>query len=46
LACYVCNNAKSDFITAKEFEPIARGIHNFWKEKTKKKIDFPEDVYK
>ena len=31
LACYVCNNAKSDFISPANFKPIAQGIHNFWK---------------
>ncbi|ADR34382.1 hypothetical protein Sulku_1721 [Sulfuricurvum kujiense DSM 16994] len=47
LACHVCNNAKSDFITAQEFEPIARGIYNFWKEKVGvQDIIFPTEVYK
>jgi len=32
LACYICNNAKSDFISAKNFKPIAKGISEFWKE--------------
>ena len=31
LACYICNNAKSDFISAKDFQPIAKGINQFWK---------------
>jgi hypothetical protein len=30
LACYICNNAKSDFISPKNFKPIACGINNFW----------------
>ena len=31
LACYVCNNAKSDFISEQDFGPIAEGIIKFWK---------------
>ena len=32
LLCYVCNNAKSNFINKYEsFEPIAKGISEFWK---------------
>lgn len=30
LACYICNNAKSDFLSAKNFKPIAKGINIFW----------------
>lgn len=30
LACYICNNAKSDFISPKDFKPIARAINEFW----------------
>ena len=30
LACYICNNAKSDFLSAKSFKPIAKGINVFW----------------
>jgi len=30
LACYICNNAKSDFLTQKMFKPIAKGINQFW----------------
>lgn len=33
LACYICNNAKSDFLSAKDFKPIALGISEFWKSK-------------
>ena len=43
LACYVCNNAKSDFISPSAFKPIAKGIYNFWKETVKvTDIEFPE----
>jgi len=45
LACYVCNNAKSDFLSATDFKPIAFGIYNFWKEIVPE-ITFPEEVYK
>ncbi len=32
-ACYICNNCKSNYINSvKDFEPIAKGIHEFWKE--------------
>ena len=30
-ACHVCNNAKSDFISPKEFKYIAKGISIMWK---------------
>ncbi|MDR0560784.1 MAG: hypothetical protein LBG92_11500 [Prevotellaceae bacterium] len=31
LVCYVCNNAKSNFINSREmFQPIADGIKKFW----------------
>lgn len=30
LACYICNNTKSDFLSAKSFKPIAEGISKFW----------------
>ncbi|MDP3445518.1 MAG: hypothetical protein Q8T08_21880 [Ignavibacteria bacterium] len=47
LACYVCNNAKSDFLSTKDFEPIALGIHNFWKKQDSiKEIVFPIEFYK
>lgn len=46
LACYVCNNAKSDLIYYKDFKHIALGIHNFWKSKyPNDKFDFPYDFY-
>ncbi len=32
LLCYVCNNAKSNFINSYEdFKPISAGIKEFWK---------------
>jgi 5-methylcytosine-specific restriction endonuclease McrA len=47
LSCYICNNAKSDFLSAGDFKPIAHGIHNFWKEKVGiQDIIFPSEVYK
>ena len=36
LSCYVCNNAKSDFISAEDFKPIAEGIKEFWENQRKK----------
>lgn len=42
LACYICNNAKSDFISPSNFKPIAKGIYEFWKTKIQIEIDFPE----
>ena len=33
LACYWCNNAKSDEYSVKEFEVIAKGIRKVWKER-------------
>lgn len=32
-ACYPCNNSKSNYCNAKEFEPIGNGIRNFWIQK-------------
>lgn len=46
LACYVCNNAKSDLIYYKDFEPIAKGINLFWQAQLKKEIIFPSEFYK
>lgn len=46
LACHVCNNAKSDFISAQEFRPIAEGINQFWSKQLGRKIPMPEEVYK
>lgn len=46
LACYLCNNAKSDLIYYQDFRPIAMGIHEFWKNKfPNKDIIFPEEFY-
>ena len=48
LVCYICNNAKSDFLSPINFKPIAKGINEFWKKILKKsdlkykKIVFPE----
>lgn len=44
LTCYICNNAKSDFLSAKKFRPIAKGIYKFWKEEVGiSNIVFPEN---
>lgn len=47
LACYICNNAKSDFLSPKSFKPIAKGINEFWNQilldNNKEKIIFKED---
>lgn len=45
LVCHICNNAKSDFLSVKNFKPIACGINSFWESKLGKKIDFPQEVY-
>lgn len=46
LACYVCNNSKSDLINYKDFKHIALGIHNFWKLKYHdSNFIFPESFY-
>lgn len=46
LACYVCNNAKSDFISLKEFRPVARAINFFWRRKfPNRKIPFPSAIW-
>jgi len=42
LACYVCNNAKSDFISPANFKPIAKGISEFWKENGIE-VEFPNN---
>ncbi len=46
LACYVCNNAKSDLLTVKEFKPIAEGINKMWSKLFKKEISMPKEVYR
>lgn len=44
LACHICNNAKSDFLSPKQFKPIAEGISKFWKEIVHvNEIVFPEN---
>lgn len=47
LACYICNNAKSDFLSPKSFKPIAKGINEFWNQilldNNKEKITFKEN---
>ena len=47
LACYVCNNAKSDFLSAKDFLPIADGVYKFWcavlKKEPKKSEEFEQE---
>lgn len=45
LACYVCNNAKSDLFTVQEFEPIANGINKMWSSLLNKEITMPTEVY-
>lgn len=45
LACYVCNNAKSDLLTVQEFMPIADGINKMWSSLLKKDIAMPTEVY-
>mgnify|MGYP003565027803 CR=1 FL=1 len=48
MACYWCNNAKTDEYSPKEFKPIAKGINQSWNIKIKKsgqlykKVVFPE----
>jgi hypothetical protein len=39
LACYVCNNAKSDFLNKENFRPIAEGINKFWSNVTGENIE-------
>ena len=53
LACYVCNNAKSNIFTVKEFRPIAFAINQWWNDKLEHsnlkgkypKIEFPTDIW-
>lgn len=46
LACYICNNAKSDLIHYKDFKFIAEGINKFWNNEFENiKIDFPNEFY-
>ena len=46
LACYLCNNAKTNFIQVQDFEPIARGIYQFWTQNKKLQFAFPEEFWK
>lgn len=53
LACYICNNAKSDFLSAYDFKPIAEGINKFWNDylkkldpKTEVKFDSGSEIWK
>lgn len=32
-ACYICNNAKSEFLSTEDFKPVAKGIAELWKNK-------------
>jgi len=43
MACYWCNNAKTDEFKVKEFREIARGINAIWNQRLKK-IDEMEEV--
>lgn len=46
LACYICNNAKSDFISPQGFKHIAKGISEFWNKKDAKAIfDENSDIW-
>ena len=48
LVCYICNNAKSDFLSPKSFKSIAKGINEFWNKTLRinkfrlKRVVFPE----
>ena len=46
IACYWCNNAKTDEFSPKEFEPIAEGIRKAWNKRLRelgmKEIDAPD----
>ena len=43
LACYICNNAKSDFISPQDFKSIAKGINQFWVDKVGVNAVFPKN---
>lgn len=43
LACHICNNAKSDFLSPAQFKPIAYGVYCFWKNNNVQDIEFPEN---
>ena len=41
LACYICNNAKSDFISENDFcKYIVPGIQKFWESKREDKENY------
>ena len=46
MACYWCNNAKTDEFSPEEFKPIAEGIRKAWNERLRelgiKGIDAPD----
>jgi len=49
LACYWCNNAKTDTFSPKDFKEIAKGINIIWNNKLEnigviKRIGFPDDL--
>lgn len=44
LACYWCNNAKTDTFSPKEFKEIARGINRVWNEKLKLEQKAPNET--
>lgn len=50
LACYWCNNAKTDEYNLTEFKEIARGINAVWSKRlvelNENPIEFPETTYK
>lgn len=46
LACYWCNNAKTDEYNLTEFKEIAMGINAVWSKRLVKNIEFPEITYK
>ena len=43
LVCYICNNAKSDFLSPINFKPIAKGINEFWNNILNNNVVFPEE---
>lgn len=43
MACYWCNNAKTDEFSPSEFKEIARGINNVWNNRLNSIIHFPEN---
>ncbi|WP_188117205.1 hypothetical protein [Campylobacter concisus] len=46
MACYWCNNAKTDEFSPEEFKPIAEGIREVWNKRLgelgMKEIDVPD----